>query len=94
MPSLRQLRVERLLSMRELAEQAGVSLSTIDGIEAGRTEQPNRRVMRCLAAVLGVEPQMIDEFRAAIAAAGQPRPPRRATSNRPGSGWDGRVKTP
>ena len=65
MPSFREMRFARLLTMRELAQRAGVSPSTVYLIEAGRT-RPSFRVMRQLATVLGVEPDAIDEFREAI----------------------------
>ena len=52
---LRELRRQRVLSMRELEEQAGVSYNTIWRLEAGRQgAQP--RTIRKLAAALGVEP--------------------------------------
>ncbi|HLH27176.1 MAG TPA: helix-turn-helix transcriptional regulator [Chloroflexota bacterium] len=65
MPSLRQVRVGRLLTIRELARQAGVAMSTVYLIEAGRS-RPSFRVIRQLAAALGVEPQTVDEFRGAL----------------------------
>jgi transcriptional regulator with XRE-family HTH domain len=61
MASLRQTRIDRLLTMRELAQRAGVALSTVYLVEAGRT-RPSFRVMRQLATALAVEPQAIDEF--------------------------------
>ena len=73
MPSLRELRAARLLSIRELAHRAQVAPSTIYLIEAGRTT-PRPRVIRQLAAVLGVEPTAVDEFRQAIERAAQHRP--------------------
>jgi transcriptional regulator with XRE-family HTH domain len=71
MTSLRHVRAERLLSIRELARQASVAPSTLYLIEAGRT-MPRPRVVRCLAAVLGVEPNEVDEFRRAIEAVERP----------------------
>jgi transcriptional regulator with XRE-family HTH domain len=65
MASLRRLRVERLLTIRELAQRAGVAPSTVYLIEAGRT-RPSFRVIRRLAVALGVEPQTVDEFREAL----------------------------
>jgi len=63
--SLRDLRAERLLSMRELAQRAGVSPSTIYMIEAGRsTARPS--VARCIANALGVDPHGISEVRRTI----------------------------
>jgi len=74
MPSLRQVRRQRLLTMRELAALAGVASSTIYSIEAGRTK-PLFRVIRQLAAALEVEPGMVDEFRRAMEAAEDREPP-------------------
>jgi DNA-binding XRE family transcriptional regulator len=65
MPSLRAMRAARLLSIRELAQQAGVAPSTIYLIETGRVT-PRTRVIRQLAAALGVEPAAVDEFRRPI----------------------------
>jgi transcriptional regulator with XRE-family HTH domain len=72
MPSLREVRAARLLSIRELAQQAGVAPSTVYVIEAGRAT-PRLRVIRQLATALGVEPTVVDEFRRAIERAQQPR---------------------
>ena len=72
MASLRQTRVGRLLTIRELAEQAGVAPSTIYLLEAGRT-RPSLRIIRQLAEALGVEPQEVDEFRQVIEAPGRRR---------------------
>ncbi|MCC6178385.1 MAG: helix-turn-helix transcriptional regulator [Chloroflexi bacterium] len=65
MVSLRELRAERLLSIRELARQASVAPSTIFLIEAGRTI-PRQRVARQIAAALQIDPSEIDEFRRRI----------------------------
>ena len=52
---LRELRRQRVLSMRELEERSGVSYNTIWRLENGFTgAQP--RTIRRLAEVLGVEP--------------------------------------
>src|SRR5215212_9214913 len=53
--NLRQLRVERFLSQRELARQAGLHAITLVRLEAGRTG-PSTRSVRALATALGVEP--------------------------------------
>ena len=76
MASLRELRAERLLSVRELARQASVAPSTIFLIEAGRTI-PRQRVARQIARVLHVEPIEVDEFRRRIEVTkqGRARPP-------------------
>jgi transcriptional regulator with XRE-family HTH domain len=70
--SLREVRAERLLTIRELAQRAGTAPSTIYLIEAGRTV-PRLRVVRRLAAALDIDPAAIDEFRPAIEAAQAPR---------------------
>ena len=62
---LRDIRVDALMSMRELARLAGVSPSTIFLIEAGRST-PHPTVMRRLSAVLAVDPGTISEFDRAI----------------------------
>ena len=52
---LRELREERSLSMRELADMAGITHQTVYRIEHGQMNvQPRTR--RKLAAALGVEP--------------------------------------
>jgi transcriptional regulator with XRE-family HTH domain len=52
---LRQLRRQKVLSMRELEEKSGVSYNTVWRLETGRTgAQP--RTIRRLAEALGVEP--------------------------------------
>jgi transcriptional regulator with XRE-family HTH domain len=78
--SLRAVRAERLLTIRGLAQQAGVAPSTVYLIEAGRTV-PRLSVVRRLATALGVAPPTVDEFRQAIAAAQAPR-----TTGRPRGG--------
>jgi transcriptional regulator with XRE-family HTH domain len=65
MASLRDLRAERLLSIRDLARRAAVAPSTVFLIETGRTI-PRQRVARQIAAVLGVDPSEIDELRRCI----------------------------
>jgi transcriptional regulator with XRE-family HTH domain len=54
--NLRRLRVERFLSQRELARQAGLHAITLVRLEAGATA-PSTRSVRALAATLGVEPR-------------------------------------
>ncbi len=63
--TLEQLRRERLLTIRALAEAAGVSTRTVLQVEHGaRTPQPG--TIKRLAAALGVEPARVREFRAAM----------------------------
>ncbi len=53
---LRQLRRQKVLSMRELEEKSGVSYNTVWRLETGRTgAQP--RTIRRLAEALGVKPE-------------------------------------
>jgi transcriptional regulator with XRE-family HTH domain len=61
-----QVRKRRLLSQRDLAQQAGVALSTIYLLEAGKTERVTFKVMRSVSNALGVPPETIAEFRRAI----------------------------
>ncbi len=65
MVSLREARIRRLLSMRALAERAGVALNTVQFAESGR-QVPRFASMRRIAAALEMEPTDIDELRAAI----------------------------
>lgn len=65
MPSLRDARVARLLTMRELVVKADVSLATVYGVETGRTT-PSLRVIRSLGEALETDPHDIDELAAAI----------------------------
>ncbi len=53
---LRNLREARILSLRELADESGVSYNTIWFIEAGRRRRTHPRTIRKLANALGVEP--------------------------------------
>ena len=64
---LRVVRADHVLSMRELADAAGVSSSTIALTEAGQTT-PRPASMRRIARALGVHPQSIAEFRRALEA--------------------------
>jgi transcriptional regulator with XRE-family HTH domain len=57
---LRELRQERVLSQRELAERAGVSPKTILDIEQNRI-RPQPGTIRKIAAALGMEPAALAE---------------------------------
>jgi transcriptional regulator with XRE-family HTH domain len=57
------LRKRKLLSQRDLARQAGVALSTVYLIEAGRTERVTFKVMRAISQALDVAPEAVAEFR-------------------------------
>ena len=67
MPTLRDLRLARALSQRDLARAAGVTQKTVLDLELGRKE-PHLKTIRKLAGALGVEPAEVDEFRRAIEA--------------------------
>ena len=56
MERLKELRKERVLSLRELEEKSGVSYNTIWRIEDGR-QGAHPRTIRKLANALGVEPR-------------------------------------
>jgi len=60
--TLEEVRLRRRLTQRALAARAGVSLSTIQAIEAGRAGRVRFGTMEKLADVLDVEPEEIDDF--------------------------------
>jgi transcriptional regulator with XRE-family HTH domain len=60
---LASIRKHQLLSQRALARQAGVALSTIYLLEAGRTAHATFKVMRAVSDALAVPPESIAEFR-------------------------------
>jgi transcriptional regulator with XRE-family HTH domain len=55
LPRLRQVRIARLLTQKELSAAAGVSFTTVNRLERGDVPAELRTV-RKLAAALGVEP--------------------------------------
>ena len=55
---LRELRLERVLSQRELAERAKVSPKTVLDIETGKI-RPHPATLRKLAVALGVDPSVL-----------------------------------
>ena len=65
MPTLREVRIKRLLSRGALAAQSGISLRTIAAVESGETT-PQLRTARKLAQALGVAPEEVEEFRATM----------------------------
>jgi len=71
MPTLRELRADRLLTIRELAQQAGVAPSSIHLIETRRVT-PQMTTLRRIASALGADPETVEEFRQAIEAAKEP----------------------
>jgi transcriptional regulator with XRE-family HTH domain len=66
---LREARARRLLSVRRLAEAAGVAPATIYHIEHGRTN-PSFRAIRDISAALDVDPLDVEEFAAVIEGTG------------------------
>lgn len=62
---LKEARIQRTMTMRELADAADVALSTIYLIESGKTT-PSLRVMRDVSKALSMTPQAIDEFAEAM----------------------------
>ena len=80
-PTLRALRADRLLSIRGLAQQAGVAPSSIRLIETRRVT-PQMTTMRRIATALGVDPKTVEEFRQAIEAAKEPHRQRGRTASR------------
>ena len=63
---LASIRKRQLLSQRALAARAGVALSTIYLLEAGKTDRVTFKVMRAVSQALGVPADSIAEFRRAI----------------------------
>ena len=66
---LHEARARRLLSVRKLAEAAGVAPATIYHIEHGRTS-PSFRAIRDISAALDMDPLDIEEFAAVITGTG------------------------
>jgi transcriptional regulator with XRE-family HTH domain len=66
---LRDVRAERMLSIRELAQRASVAPSTIFLIEASRS-RPRLSVVRRISEALGIDPLSITEFRRSVRASG------------------------
>ena len=71
MLTLKQARASRFLTIRGLAEKAGVAPSTVYLTESGRST-PRFAVIEKLSAALEVEPNEIVEFVEAIKRAGSP----------------------
>jgi transcriptional regulator with XRE-family HTH domain len=80
---LAQLRRRVPWTQAELAAAAGVSVGTVRGLEQGRHRRPHPRVIRALAAALGVAPAAVAEFRLRLDLPAAPAafpPPERAIS--------------
>lgn len=65
MKPLREMRADRLLTMRSLVALAGVDQMTVCRVENGQTT-PRIIVIKKLCAALGCEPEDVIEFRRAI----------------------------
>src|SRR3982074_1228510 len=59
---LASIRRRKLLSQRALARQAGVALSTIYLLEAGKTEHATFKVMRAVSNALDAAPESIAQL--------------------------------
>lgn len=57
--SLEVLRRSRMWTQGRLAEESGVSPTTISGIESGRISRPHFGTLRKIAGALGVEPEAL-----------------------------------
>lgn len=66
MPTLREVRRGKLISIEGLSEMTGVSTKTIVEIELGRST-PRLRTIKRLSEALEIEPGNVQEFAAAIA---------------------------
>jgi len=51
---VRETRRKRVLSQPELAQRAGLTVTTLNGIETGRVSRPRPRTIRALASALEV----------------------------------------
>jgi len=63
--TLKQVRTARMLTVRGLAEKAGVSLAATHEAETGK-RRPRFGTIKRLSDALGVEPESITEFRAVL----------------------------
>jgi transcriptional regulator with XRE-family HTH domain len=75
MTTLREARLQALLSMRQLARKAEISPTTIYLLESGQ-RSPQLLTIYKLSRALGVAPDEIEEFRRAMKreATGEPSP--------------------
>ena len=65
-PSLKAVRLRRMLTQVELAAKSGVSQGTITRIETGGRKRVALRTVKALGAALEVDPADVDEFRPAL----------------------------
>jgi transcriptional regulator with XRE-family HTH domain len=61
---LRRERLRRALSMRGLAEKAGISYVTLSRIENGSGEDVRPTTLRKISDALGIEPDILIDWRA------------------------------
>ena len=59
--SLRDLRQQSMMTQREVAQRAGITVTTLSRIENGKVV-PSFRTVRSLAAVFGISPQQMHEI--------------------------------
>jgi transcriptional regulator with XRE-family HTH domain len=71
--ALRELRQARVMTQRELAEQAGISVKTLVDVEKFKV-RPHPTTLRKLARALGVEPTMLAEHMEPRKAVPKPQP--------------------
>ena len=83
---LRELRAERLMTVRELARAAGLAPATIYRIEAGHS-MPHSASIRKIATVLGVTPDAVAELRGVPVQAGEPANDRQAVQRLTAKGY-------
>jgi transcriptional regulator with XRE-family HTH domain len=62
---LREARVKKLMSAQELSNKSGVSETNIYRLEHGKW-LPSLATIRKLSDVLGIQPEEVEEFKAAI----------------------------
>ena len=72
MRTLREERVRRLLTVRSLAERAGVAPTTVHLIETGR-RRPQFLTIERLSRALEIDPREVAEFRMVLDAAERPQ---------------------
>jgi transcriptional regulator with XRE-family HTH domain len=78
MPSLREARLQALLSIRQLARRAGLAPTTIYLLETHQ-RTPQLLTVYKLSRALDVDPEEIEEFRAAFDVLPDAKPDKEAT---------------
>jgi transcriptional regulator with XRE-family HTH domain len=72
---LQAMRRLRMWDQRRLAQEAGVSPTTVSGIETGRISKPHFGTMRKLARALEVEPEVLISLEESLKREAPPLPP-------------------